>query len=527
MEKNLFGKFTSNNSKTTPFFEASSSLIQEIVQSRENIQHVTIPSDCITLIAKICSHFQVDGVRADISLTKGARALASFQNCNSVTKEDIIFLVPYILAHRIPLDNPDEITRVIDRLVTTESAESKENESKNEAIDKTPLIKGSKQFLHRTIENSVKFGSIMMITYVLSLIIVRILSVPSLLPVIFGLVLIWGICSFLLYLWVQKRHKLMTDHGLIEKKAKSTSYLKSFSQVKSFRLSDSTKEDKRDIKGKVEFDLEEDQSNRGKILRFVGLQRRRGLISLSDRLRFWIMILGLLIIVITIVVYTMLILLVPPEFWLAIFFFVFILFTMGYLRQLNQDEWKIRRAADVGASPGETSKKVSDLGIGSHVSLLEFKRTMQNIQSKSEQTILSKLAKLDVIGKNNEPLMGKSFMSDFGSTGIVNHSQRVLATKIPRQPTRIDPKRHTMSGKRALSFTSLQTGRVIGDKPFKDFPKSFHVLATIINSLRRNPPHFHNSSHQSLQLEMSDVREKVFTGCAAPSVRVMIGWCGL
>ncbi|WP_319559695.1 AAA family ATPase [Marispirochaeta sp.] len=71
-------------------------------KARENLSEIEIPESSRHLIADLCSRAGVMGHRADITLTKGARALAALVESSAVTENHVKAMARFVLPHRIP-----------------------------------------------------------------------------------------------------------------------------------------------------------------------------------------------------------------------------------------------------------------------------------------------------------------------------------------------------------------------------------------------------------------------------------------
>ncbi|HEY3240035.1 MAG TPA: VWA domain-containing protein [Acidimicrobiia bacterium] len=84
---------------------------------------VTLPDEVLTLAARLCAELGAEGLRADLVLSRGARALAAFEGRRAATGGDVTRLAALALAHRRrrgPLDapglDPQELADALDRL---------------------------------------------------------------------------------------------------------------------------------------------------------------------------------------------------------------------------------------------------------------------------------------------------------------------------------------------------------------------------------------------------------------------------
>jgi magnesium chelatase subunit D len=75
-------------------------LRQRIVDAQARFNQVELDEPMLALISRICVEFEVDGLRADITLHKTARALAAWECRAFVTPEDIRRAAEWVLPHR-------------------------------------------------------------------------------------------------------------------------------------------------------------------------------------------------------------------------------------------------------------------------------------------------------------------------------------------------------------------------------------------------------------------------------------------
>ncbi|MEM6527912.1 MAG: ATP-binding protein, partial [Chloroflexota bacterium] len=82
------------------WMEQEDVLTGQIAAARVRLHTVTVSDEMLLLISTLCAAFDVDGLRADITLHKTARALAAWEGRTEVTADDIERAVPWVLAHR-------------------------------------------------------------------------------------------------------------------------------------------------------------------------------------------------------------------------------------------------------------------------------------------------------------------------------------------------------------------------------------------------------------------------------------------
>jgi Mg-chelatase subunit ChlD len=175
--------------------------------------------------------------------------------------------------------------------------------------------------------------------------------------------------------------------------------------------------------------------------------------------------------------------------------------------------------ADIGASSEETSTAIDEKGIGSHLSPLKNQNQDFNSMGEYGKNIWNKLSNLNMVhsetGKNGKYRL----MLDTKSENTRKLVSRVIGEKLPKDRGLTDTKFRYQAGKRALSLSSSQTGRIIGSKPFKDSPKNIHIMATIMNALRHQKRRKLRDSTKKIEISIADVHEKVY--CARVSATII------
>ncbi|MDG6221357.1 MAG: magnesium chelatase, partial [Candidatus Thermoplasmatota archaeon] len=76
-------------------------LRKKIEEARRILPSVTTPERMLTLIARLCVDFDVDGHRADIIIERASRANAAFEGRLEVTGEDVVSGAEMALPHRM------------------------------------------------------------------------------------------------------------------------------------------------------------------------------------------------------------------------------------------------------------------------------------------------------------------------------------------------------------------------------------------------------------------------------------------
>lgn len=82
-------------------FEAQQkSIITQIESAKQNLSAVVVSPEIQMVIAQICSASNAEGLRADITLYRAARAHAALQQRNAVLQDDVDAVKEFVLAHR-------------------------------------------------------------------------------------------------------------------------------------------------------------------------------------------------------------------------------------------------------------------------------------------------------------------------------------------------------------------------------------------------------------------------------------------
>jgi len=97
--------------------DSQDALTTKITEARNLLKKdtVTLDYDLQVKISEICSELNVDGLRGDIVTNRAAKALASFDQREEVTAQDIFEIITLCLRHRLrkdPLESIDSGTKV-------------------------------------------------------------------------------------------------------------------------------------------------------------------------------------------------------------------------------------------------------------------------------------------------------------------------------------------------------------------------------------------------------------------------------
>jgi magnesium chelatase subunit I len=83
-------------------------LRRRIVAARKRVQDMSTPDDVLESAARLCMQLGTDGLRAELTLIRAARALASFDQAEAVAIEHLRRIAAPALRHRLRRDPLDE-----------------------------------------------------------------------------------------------------------------------------------------------------------------------------------------------------------------------------------------------------------------------------------------------------------------------------------------------------------------------------------------------------------------------------------
>jgi magnesium chelatase subunit I len=90
-------------------------LRRRIVAGRKRLLDIGVPDPVVESAAKLCMQLGTDGLRAELTLIRAARALASFEQADAVGESHLRRVAPSALRHRLrrdPLDESGSSSRV-------------------------------------------------------------------------------------------------------------------------------------------------------------------------------------------------------------------------------------------------------------------------------------------------------------------------------------------------------------------------------------------------------------------------------
>jgi len=100
---------------TARWVEDEALTAEMLKKARKNLAKIEVPESSRHLIADLCSRAGVMGHRADITLSKGARALAALVEAPAVTANHVKAMARFVLPHRIPHSGVEGFKELADR----------------------------------------------------------------------------------------------------------------------------------------------------------------------------------------------------------------------------------------------------------------------------------------------------------------------------------------------------------------------------------------------------------------------------
>jgi magnesium chelatase subunit I len=94
-------------------------LRQRLLAARGRVGELAVPDAVLERAATLCMHLGTDGLRAELTLMRAARALAALEDANAVTEAHLRRVAPPALRHRLRRDPLDEAgsTARVDRAI--------------------------------------------------------------------------------------------------------------------------------------------------------------------------------------------------------------------------------------------------------------------------------------------------------------------------------------------------------------------------------------------------------------------------
>jgi magnesium chelatase subunit I len=87
---------------------ADDQLRRRIVGARERLPRLAVDDELLANAARLCMQLGTDGLRAELTLIRAARSLASFEQCDTVGLAHLRRVAPSALRHRLRRDPLDE-----------------------------------------------------------------------------------------------------------------------------------------------------------------------------------------------------------------------------------------------------------------------------------------------------------------------------------------------------------------------------------------------------------------------------------
>jgi magnesium chelatase subunit I len=81
---------------------------RRIQKARERLPDVDLPTDVLGKAAELCLEMGTDGLRGELTLIRGARAIAALEGRNAADLDDLRRIAPAALRHRLRRDPLDE-----------------------------------------------------------------------------------------------------------------------------------------------------------------------------------------------------------------------------------------------------------------------------------------------------------------------------------------------------------------------------------------------------------------------------------
>ncbi|MEN3792966.1 magnesium chelatase ATPase subunit I [Fulvimarina sp. MAC3] len=105
--------------------EAEDTLRHKLQDARRHLPHVTVSDRILEQAAQLCISLQTDGLRAELTLVRAARALASLEGETQVSFQHLAELAPFALSHRLrrnPLEETGSDVRIERALAELDAA---------------------------------------------------------------------------------------------------------------------------------------------------------------------------------------------------------------------------------------------------------------------------------------------------------------------------------------------------------------------------------------------------------------------
>lgn len=123
---------------STVYHEDDATIARRIDDARKRLADVLIPAHLVGFIAEICARNHVAGHRADIVISRAARAYAAWEGRSDVNADDILKVAPMALLHRMRSATPDIPPPPPPPPPPEEDNNEEESQEPQESQDETP-----------------------------------------------------------------------------------------------------------------------------------------------------------------------------------------------------------------------------------------------------------------------------------------------------------------------------------------------------------------------------------------------------
>jgi len=94
---------------TTRWAEADAEARKRVERARKKVDTLTVPDAVLRDAARLCAAVGTDGVRGELALLRGARALAAYDGARHVTIDHLRTIAPSALRHRLRRNVLDDV----------------------------------------------------------------------------------------------------------------------------------------------------------------------------------------------------------------------------------------------------------------------------------------------------------------------------------------------------------------------------------------------------------------------------------
>ena len=93
----------------TQWAEADAEARRQVERARKKVDTLPVPDAVLRTAAQLCAAVGTDGVRGELALLRGARALAAYDGARQVTTEHLRVIAPSALRHRLRRNVLDDV----------------------------------------------------------------------------------------------------------------------------------------------------------------------------------------------------------------------------------------------------------------------------------------------------------------------------------------------------------------------------------------------------------------------------------